>query len=165
MTCQKYPFYKITLKLEVEKVWWVTLVKQDCFLLKELSIILKKNNTDIVLTKLQELSDMKMTGAPPLRSSQLDSPTGWWWWGSSMVPSFSKFLISNRNFVNNMSLRRQTGLFFFPGIPDCTCGRWCYQTIVIAAYSIVGIHGQPFDCFLQSCVDKYSSPAGEHKQL
>lgn len=67
MTCQKYPFYKITLKLEVGKVWWVTSVKQDCF---------RKNNTDIVLTKLQELPDVKMTGAPPLCSSQLDSPTG-----------------------------------------------------------------------------------------
>jgi len=33
-------------------VWWVILVKQDCF---------TKNNTEIVLTKLEELFDMKRT--------------------------------------------------------------------------------------------------------
>lgn len=44
------------------KVWWVILVKQDCFI---------KNNTEIVLIKLQELFDMKKTDTPPFCSNQL----------------------------------------------------------------------------------------------
>lgn len=48
MTCQTNPFYKTMLKLGMGKGWWVLLVKQDCLI---------KNNTEIVLTKFQELSD------------------------------------------------------------------------------------------------------------
>lgn len=160
MSCQKYPFYKITLKLEVGKVRWVTLVKQDCFI---------KNNTDTVLTKLQELSDVKTTDTPPLCSSQLGSPTGWWWWGRSMVPSFSKSLGSNRNSMSTTCHREDKlafAFFFFLGFliapvaGDATKALWLWTILLwgfVVSYLIAS-------CFLQSCVDK-CSPAGEDRQL